>query len=158
MGHQLLEVAPMDMAIALITGRVLHFAPHHRIQIYIKHKDQLVEGSFGEDVFTYNGTLFPETPVVATGRTAIHQPQPDLTAYQGVPGTSVRLPEENWKDMTLWVDSNLILDQGDLQTYYRLQVSVGQREIPLPLHTPLMPVAWVGRGIFCIKGLGSLLA
>jgi len=155
-------VAAVELAFALISRKTLHFAPHHALKMYIEQYGKLIESSVGEDLFRYNGTLFPDTPVVATGRTALHVPQPDLVAYQGTPGSPVQVasrPDQSVDDvfdtLTLWIDNNVILSQGDLQTYYTLLATVDGREIPLPLHTPLMKVDWREKGVFCIQ-LASL--
>ena len=147
----------MNIAFALISGKGVHFTPNHKIQMYLTNNDTLIEGSFGEDTFRYNGFLFSEMPISATGRKAIHEPQLDITAYAGVWGVPAALHDGEIRDMVLWVDSNFILDQGELQTYYRLQATVDSREIPQPLYTPMTPVTWMEKGVFCIKGLGSLM-
>ena len=147
----------LNVAFALVTGKMVHFTPNYKIQMCIKHKGEIVEGSLGEDTFTHNGMLFSETPISATGRAVEHAAGFDLAAYTGIPGVPVILQADDLEDMSLWIVSNFILDQGELQTYYRLQITVDGREIPQTLHSPLTPVEWVGRGEFCIHGLDTLI-
>lgn len=154
----------MEMDFALLCEKTLHFSPHHRFRMYIERDGKPVEGSVGEDTFAYNGMFFSGTPVGATGRSAVHRPQPDLTGYQGVPGTPVALlpkpgqtEEELLASLALWVDNNLILSQGELQTYYSLRARIDGRVLPIPLHTPLMKVHWEGKGLFriALAGIGA---
>jgi len=141
----------MEIAFTLIAGKTVHFTPNHTIKMYLTHNGALVEGSPGEDVFTYNGALLPDTPVGATGRMMIHEPQPDLAAFAGRPGVAVPLPQDARAGLRLCIDTNLILCQGELQTYYRLEAAVDGRVIPLPLQVPLMRIDWREKGIFIIE-------
>lgn len=146
----------MKLAFALLTSKTLHFTSANTVMMYLKQNDTLLEASIGEDIYTYDGTLFPDTPVAATGRKAIHTAQPDLMAYTGMPGEPVEIvvPEgqttaDVLQTLTLWLDSNAILSQGELQTYFSLRCTIDGVERPISLL--MRNVRWEGHGLFRIQ-------
>jgi hypothetical protein len=152
----------MKLAFELITGLTLHFAPHHKLALYLKKGELLLEETWGEDRFDYNGMVLPDQPVCATGRKVLHTYEPGLAVFQGVPCRPAEIPPEPGKapadllqDLSLWLDNNAVMSQGELQTYYRLKAYVDGRAFPLPLLSPLMKVSWEGQGLFRI-GLAGL--
>ena len=136
----------MEMTVELIAGKTLHFSSQSRIEAELRQNGQVVELSKGEDVFDYNGMLFPDSVVTATGRRTVHTYEPDLAAYRGTPGRPVQV--ETLEGLTLWIHNNAILSQGELQTYYTLRLVVDGR--PVPVSLLLTRVHWEGKGLFCI--------
>jgi len=147
----------MKLGFELLVNQSHIFAPHHKFVMYIKKQDSIIEESKGEDVFDYNGMLLANYPIAATGRKMIHRYEPGLSNYFGAPGCAVEIPESENKtaheclqDLTLWVDNNAILSQGELQSYYSLRVLMNDRTFVLPLLSPLIKVHWEGQGLFKI--------
>ncbi len=145
----------MKLAFELITGLPVHFAPHHKFNLYLKKDDVVLKDSLGEDTFDYNGMLLADYPVTGTGRKVLHSYEPGLTIYQGTPACPIEVLQEDFKGLSLWLDNNSIMSQGELQTYYRLKVYCNDREFSLPLLSPLMKVYWEGQGLF-LMDLASL--
>lgn len=146
----------MELVFTLITNKTLHFTSATTCKLYLKQNGALVDGSLGEDRYTYDGMLFPDAPVTATGRKALHTYQPDLAAYHGIPGKPVTIPApegqsfgEIAKTLTLWLDSNAILSQGELQTYFSLLLDIDGKEHPASLLAS--KVHWEGHGLFSIR-------
>jgi hypothetical protein len=136
----------MKMTAELIAEKTLHFTSQSLVEAELRQNGRVIETSRGEDVFDYNGMLFPDSIVTATGRRAVHTYQPDLAAYGGVPGEPGEV--ETLEGLTLWLHNNAILSQGELQTYFMLRITVDGRTLPVSLL--LTRVHWVGKGLFCI--------
>lgn len=143
----------MKLTVALVGTKETHVTPNHKIAIYLTKNNAIIPASYGEDQFTYNAMRFADTPLTATGRTVTHNPQFDLLAYQGVAGVPVKIDKDDLKTLDLVIETNLILDQGELQTYYRLAVQLDEREIPLPLY----PINWDKRGTFLMRDFGKTI-
>lgn len=136
----------MELTVELIAGKTQHFTSQSCTQVELRQNGRVVEASKGEDVFDYNGMLFPDSIVTATGRRAVHTWQPDLAAYQGGPGKPVQV--NSLDGLTLWLQNTAILSQGELQTYYTLRVTADGRTLPVSLLATR--VHWEGKGLFCI--------
>ncbi len=136
----------MKMIVELIAGKTQHFTSQSRIEMELRQDGRVIQASRGEDVFDYNGMLFPDSVVAATGRRAVHTYQPDLTAYAGIPGEPAQV--DSLEGLTLFIHNNAILSQGELQTYYTLRVAVDGRTLPVSLLQTR--VHWNGRGQFYV--------
>lgn len=147
----------MKLGFELLTSQSHIFAPHHKYSMYIMKQDKIIEESRGEDTFDYNGMLLPNYPIAATGRTMRHRYEPGLSIYYGAPGCAVEIPgseqitiNECLKDMSVWLDNNVIMSQGELQTFFSLKVLLNDRTFVLPLLSPVLKVHWEGQGLFKI--------
>lgn len=150
----------MEMGFELVAGKEVHFTPNHFYRLHVAQGETALEETKGEDTFDYNGMLFPDAVVAATGRSVKHAYAPDLQAFAGTPARAVKpaalqaaprgAAQELLRSLTLWLDTNAIQSQGELQTYYRLQVYLDGKRFTLPLLSPMAKVGWEGNGLFKI--------
>lgn len=142
----------MKIALDLVTNLALHVSPHHRFELTVRDGDTPLDALFGSDTYTYCAMLLPDQPVVATGRRCRHEPEVDLCALMGVPGKPVEAERGGrpFDGLSLWLDNNLILSQGQLQTFYSLRVRAGDADLLVPLSAPFMRVSWESQGLFRI--------
>lgn len=143
----------MKLAFDLLTNLSLHLAPHHWFEAVLTHDGAVLETTRGRDTFAYSAMLLPGEPVCATGRTACHQPQPDLNGVRGVAGIMADVPlatEDPFAGLALWIDTNRTMSQGELQTYFSLRCRFAQRDAVISLSQPVLPVHWEGQGLFKI--------
>jgi len=147
----------MKLGFELLANQSHIFAPHHKYSMYIMKDDKIIEESRGEDVFDFNGMILPHYPITATGRFAKHRYEPGLSNYYGIPGCAVEIPGSENKTlyeclqgMSVWLDNNSIMSQGELQTFFNLKVLLNDRTFVLPLLSPVLKVHWEGQGLFKI--------
>lgn len=145
----------MLLAIELVPNLSVHFAPHHRYQVYVKRGDDVLSSTRGADTFSFNGTLLPGEPLCATGRDICHRPAIDLAELKGTPAAPAEIPDCDPGELTFWLDTNAILSQEQLQTYYSLRVHMGTRKLTYPLL--LLKIHWEGQGLFKVYLEGTKL-
>lgn len=145
----------MKIGIELIGDMSLHFSPHHYFKLHLQKSNSIIEQSKGEDTFHYNGILLPGCIVSATGRKKTHKLEPSLNHLTGfscvpilIPNTEKLSLSESLKDLVLCIDTNLIMSQGELQTYYTMKINLNHKLITLPLLCHNMRVHWQNLGIF----------
>lgn len=138
----------MLLAIELVPNLSAHFAPHHRYIVYVKHGDDMLLKTRGADTFSFNGTLLPGEPLSGTGRSRCHRPNVDLMELRGAPAVPAEVPDAPLSELAFYVDTNAILSQEELQSYYALRITVNDRKWTLPLL--LTKIHWEGQGLFKI--------
>lgn len=138
----------MKLAIELVPNLSIPFSPHHRYELALTKGDTVFEAARGQDAFSFNGVLLFNEAICGTGRTAVHDFAPDLSESRGTPAQAVEISPEDFCGLVLWLDTNAILAQEVLQTYYSLRLCANGAETLIPL--TLLRVHWEGQGLFKI--------
>ncbi|MDL2300158.1 hypothetical protein LJC01_00745 [Clostridiaceae bacterium OttesenSCG-928-D20] len=164
----------MKLAFELICERGYQFLDSQIIEMFLERGGEIIEGSRGTDIYTYNGMLLPGSAVCASGRRSLHEIAPDLFGLGGSEAVPVSIEPspsdlENRSDfvgsevfngLRLWIETNTLISQGELQSYFSLIAHVDGREIPVSLNSSVTRINWHGCGRFCIEldFLGDLVS
>ena len=143
----------MRLAFDLVTNLALHVSAHHFFELCVRDGETTLAPLSGGDTYSYAAMLLPDQPVVATGRHCRHDPEVDLCGLHGIPGKLIELDrdaEKRLDGLSLWLDNNLILSQGQLQSFYSLRVRADGLDVLVPLAAPFHRVSWEGQGSFRI--------
>ena len=141
----------MKIAFELVPNLATHLSSHHQFSMWIENEGLELPNTKGGDSYSYNAMVLAEKPITATGRTAKHNIQPDITGLIGEIATAVDLEESHCSSMVLVIDNNLILSPGELQSFYSLRCYMGEQSFIVPLQSGVFPVSWEGLGRFNIK-------
>lgn len=150
----------MKLAFELIPDLATRIEPHHWFHLSILQDGAEIPDTRGSDTYLYHAMLLPGQPIAATGRDAVHKPEPDLTGLCGSAGSAVDVPltdHDALRRITVRLDNNYILSQEVLQSFYALRCQLDAQSILLPLKSHLCRVDWSGLGEFVIDA-GALCA
>ncbi|WMJ83983.1 hypothetical protein ACS3UN_12945 [Oscillospiraceae bacterium LTW-04] len=148
----------MNLAFELVPDLATHIAPHHRFRMSLIKAGTEISTTCGSDCYNYNAMVLPGQPIAATGRNATHNYEPDLKGLKGIGGVAVEVPlleDGDFENLVVNIDTNLILSQEILQSFYSLRCHIDDRTFLLPLKRQLLRVSWDGLGIFNID-VGSI--
>lgn len=144
----------MKLAFELVPDLATLIAPRHRFHLSIVRDGAEIPNTRGSDSYSYHAMVLPNQPIVATGRSATHNFEPDLKGIRGIAGVAVDVPlsdMEEFDHIAVRLDNNLILSQEILQSFYSLRCHFGERSLFLPLKSHLCRVNWNGLGTFDIE-------
>jgi len=121
---------------------------------------KVISETVGRDEFKLNGLILPGKRIAGFGRTIIYtlDTMPaGLGILEAEPSDMVNLPENYLSNVTLQIDTNMILDQGTLTQYLCLDVmQCDGASVQIPLCRPDVEISWPSRGKYIVTLAGAI--
>jgi len=147
----------MNIGFELIAETSTYVTPNHSFRMELYAGEVLLPLSVGTDTYNFNGCIWPQKIIAATGRRSTHDLKIALGSFQADPSRPIPVKEEYIPELKLKLINNKILDQAELKHGFSIRMNLGDRVQDILLARPDVPVFWEGRGEFLIP-LGGLVA
>ncbi|MEN6412774.1 MAG: hypothetical protein ABFC84_08410 [Veillonellales bacterium] len=145
----------MRLSMEIKTEHQLEVNNGDYFSVALVNNGQVIPETSGRDQYNLNDFILPGKRIAGFGRTkqyALDDLPAGLGPLEAAESAPLSLEENQLKELTVALETNVILDQGQLAYYLSLAVAAdGGMPTEIPLLRPDVAIDWTSRGNYLIK-------
>lgn len=142
----------MKVSIELYANQALFIRDDSYIKLFIRSYDHILEESMGRDYYKDGIFILSEKRITGVGRKCCYSKDIHyFEVFQARPGSYLEFSKNQIENVTLVIQTNIILDPGLLKQQVGIRVVNEEgKKYDIPLTRPDIEIYWTGRGLYTI--------